>query len=274
MASRRSKPAPKPCRDCGRLPKALPKQFCAWCQLRRLPVHEQARAAAKRLAMVPESARMKRSQKAIIDSTPPGTSFCAGCQTYMPLDHFGANQTQCRGCMNAKAHAKTLEKTYGIDTAEYDRLLAVQGGKCAICGRKPTGRMRLAVDHDHKTGAVRGLLCSGDPSCNHSLLGGAHDDPRMLWNAYVYLLSPPASGSRKSWWSYLDSIPPAAPVVSEPGSAFSKPGGKPKKGEPIVTNPLACEREHFLPAGSQAVPGKRGVWRVWTSDSEGSDEPF
>lgn len=254
--------------------KALPRHFCAWCQLKRQPVHVQAAAARRRLEMVPEAARMKRSQKVIIESTPAGTSFCGGCQSYMPLDHFGKNQTQCRGCMNAKSHEKTLEKTYGIDTAEYERILALQGGRCAICGRKPTGRMRLAVDHDHKTGMVRGLLCSGDPSCNHSLLGGAHDDARMLWNGYVYLLNPPAQMSRKDWWKFLDSIVPATPMVTPAASSFRKPSGKKAAPEPIQPVALSCDREHFLPAGSEAVPGKQGVYRVWTSDDKGSDEPF
>lgn len=43
---------------------------------------------------------------------------------------------------------------------EYDALLRSQGGTCAICGNKPKpGGRRFAVDHDHKTGAIRGLLC-------------------------------------------------------------------------------------------------------------------
>jgi hypothetical protein len=47
---------------------------------------------------------------------------------------------------------------YGLTPAGYDELLASQGGVCAICGR-PRGKNRLAVDHDHVTGRVRGLLC-------------------------------------------------------------------------------------------------------------------
>ncbi len=49
----------------------------------------------------------------------------------------------------------------GVTDAEYDRLLAAQGGGCAICGNPPKTR-RLHVDHDHKTGRVRGLLCHRD----------------------------------------------------------------------------------------------------------------
>lgn len=50
--------------------------------------------------------------------------------------------------------------------AQYDKMLAAQGGKCAICKRPPKSR-RLAVDHDHKTGKVRGLLCF---RCNYRVV--------------------------------------------------------------------------------------------------------
>lgn len=51
---------------------------------------------------------------------------------------------------------------YGITLADYDQMLADQGGKCAICERE----LSLDVDHDHDTGEVRGLLCRG---CNMRL---------------------------------------------------------------------------------------------------------
>jgi hypothetical protein len=53
----------------------------------------------------------------------------------------------------------------GLSLAEYDALLAAQGGGCAICGNPPKTR-RLDVDHDHKSGKVRGLLCH---RCNRAL---------------------------------------------------------------------------------------------------------
>lgn len=48
----------------------------------------------------------------------------------------------------------------------YDDLLAMQGGGCAICGRKPSERRRLDMDHDHKLMFIRGLLCV---RCNRAL---------------------------------------------------------------------------------------------------------
>jgi len=53
-------------------------------------------------------------------------------------------------------------RLYGITLDEYEERLAAQGGVCARCGQEP-GQLRLAVDHCHVTGAVRGLLCG---SCN------------------------------------------------------------------------------------------------------------
>lgn len=54
-----------------------------------------------------------------------------------------------------------LFSRYGITLKDYNRILKNQNGKCALCLEKPRGRRTkyLAVDHDHKTNRVRGLLC-------------------------------------------------------------------------------------------------------------------
>jgi hypothetical protein len=64
------------------------------------------------------------------------------------------------------AKKPTRAKGLGVDDERYAIMLADQGGGCAICGATPKSR-RLNVDHDHKTGAVRGLLCH---ACNRFLL--------------------------------------------------------------------------------------------------------
>ena len=57
-----------------------------------------------------------------------------------------------------------LQRRFGITAEEYDRMLEVQSGCCAACGRHQTEfKSRLAVDHNHETGEVRGLLCT---NCN------------------------------------------------------------------------------------------------------------
>ena len=82
-----------------------------------------------------------------------------------------------------------LKSQFGITPEEYDAILLTQGGGCFICHRKDGGYVRngriarLAVDHDHETGMVRGILCK---QCNQ-LLGMANDDPEILRAAIVYL---------------------------------------------------------------------------------------
>jgi hypothetical protein len=60
--------------------------------------------------------------------------------------------------------ARTPKRAAELE-ADYEALLAAQGGVCALCGKPPKTR-RLSVDHDHKTGTVRGLLCF---RCNRAL---------------------------------------------------------------------------------------------------------
>jgi hypothetical protein len=52
-------------------------------------------------------------------------------------------------------------KKFDLTKEDYEKLLEIQGGKCAICGVEYSGKKkrRLSVDHDHKTGKVRGILC-------------------------------------------------------------------------------------------------------------------
>jgi len=85
-----------------------------------------------------------------------------------------------------------LKARYGLSAAEYDRLLAMQKNVCRIC-RKPcsTGK-RLAVDHDHETGEVRGLLCR---RCNRGL--GHFPTVALLRSALAYQESPPYNSDWK-----------------------------------------------------------------------------
>lgn len=79
-----------------------------------------------------------------------------------------------------------LRKKYGIGQEEYEKLLAEQGGGCAICGGTAPGRKDrevFAVDHDHKTKKVRGLLCV---QCN-TAVGNLRDSPELLLRALEYL---------------------------------------------------------------------------------------
>lgn len=80
-------------------------------------------------------------------------------------------------------HEWHLRKTFGITGADYDAMLSAQGGGCAICGAGPTHR-RLSVDHCHRTGRIRGVLC---PPCNlfMSRVDAGGDDVVERLHAYA-----------------------------------------------------------------------------------------
>lgn len=85
------------------------------------------------------------------------------------------------------ARDKYLKRTYGISLDEYEAILTHQGGGCAVCQRQGVTRA-LAVDHDHKTGLVRGILCPR----HNSGLQKFSDNPDHLAAATIYLVEPPA----------------------------------------------------------------------------------
>ena len=79
---------------------------------------------------------------------------------------------------------RRYRRTYRMSKKDYDAMLDAQGGVCAICGRADDGSgHKLSVDHNHETGAVRGLLCH---RCNASL-GCLDDDPTRFRKAADYL---------------------------------------------------------------------------------------
>lgn len=77
---------------------------------------------------------------------------------------------------------KARFKNYGLDQHEYQDILDAQGGGCAICTASPRVRT-MAIDHDHQTGKVRGILCR---QCN-TALGLLGDNPERIMEAADYL---------------------------------------------------------------------------------------
>jgi len=84
-----------------------------------------------------------------------------------------------------RRRAYERNRKYGLTPAQVDALFISQGGACKLC-RIPAEPQRLVVDHDHRTGAVRGLLCFG---CNHWLK--SIEDRDFVERAKVYLTQPP-----------------------------------------------------------------------------------
>lgn len=143
---------------------------------------------------------------------------CSSCKQEKPLDEFYRNKgtrdrlaSQCKACSGlagevfAKSHRKELSDkscrlyrenpehqrtiarksilkcVYGLEFEDYLQILLNQQNKCAIC-RKDFLKTPH-VDHDHKTGKVRGLLCQ---ECNHGV-GNFEDSPARIRDAANYL---------------------------------------------------------------------------------------
>ena len=117
-----------------------------------------------------------------------------GITTARKAPHPGPRCATHHRAKRAKRNSTTREQrwlqVYGITGEEYWRIHDFQGGCCYICRRaKGTGRRRLSVDHCHKTGVVRGLLCN---TCNAKILGHARDDVAFFERCIEYLTNPPA----------------------------------------------------------------------------------
>jgi hypothetical protein len=85
-----------------------------------------------------------------------------------------------------KMRSSSLKNNYGITDVEYEKILEGQGRVCKICGSDNPGRGKyFCVDHCHKTGKVRGLLCD---NCNKGL-GHFKDNISFLERAMTYVRS-------------------------------------------------------------------------------------
>lgn len=150
------------------------------------------------------------------------TRICSTCREELPLtfDYFYRSNREkygfeyrCKNCLRLKKkkyqeseQAKTnrnkrdknrrqsshgqemkqrhrLKYKFNLTLEQYDQMVEQQNGKCAICNQIDISGKRLAVDHDHQTGKIRGLLCS---NCN-LLLGRVESTPELFSKMMKYL---------------------------------------------------------------------------------------
>lgn len=148
-----------------------------------------------------------------------------------------------------------LSSRYGISVADYDALVAEQGGLCLGCGQKPRVggpngcNAFLFIDHNHATGDVRGLLCQ---ACNQ-LIGLARDSSRTLLSLVRYLERPPAI--------------PAERLVRRRRGEFQR-----SKTQCANGHPYSPENTYVSPTtGHRQCKTCRGVWnrkrpkRLWSA---------
>ena len=136
-----------------------------------------------------------------------GHKICSKCGKKFSIENFGIRRTKsgtylrswCKSCENLQSisYAKRnpqkikywnkkggLKRSFGITIEVYNSMFNSQNGKCAICGNPNQSKMRsLTVDHDHKTGKIRMLLCD---MCNKGL-GFFGDDIELMEKAIEYL---------------------------------------------------------------------------------------
>lgn len=149
--------------------------------------------------LVPPPRRHRRAEDDV------GRLRCTRCSEWLPpevfrIDKRGYRSSWCNPCKQAftqawrlanpvdRAQKRTsaLLRRYGMTTADFERISRGQGDVCAICCEVPISNSiegRLHVDHDHTTGAFRGLLCQ---NCNRGL-GMFRDNPGFLITAAAYL---------------------------------------------------------------------------------------
>lgn len=107
-------------------------------------------------------------------------------------------QGLCKGCYSSKIKQKSRLGLVGLVYEDLEKLYELQKGLCAICSRqltstklRGTGKVygNQHLDHDHKTGKARGLLCAG---CN-TAIGRFGDSVEGLQKAIEYLINPPVN---------------------------------------------------------------------------------
>lgn len=123
----------KTCLSCG--------QVKPWEEFERLPGRRARYAVCCQVCVVDKAARKMARIEA---------------REHMRLQDMGRYVTH----MITAEREKRFRKSYGITKAQYVEMFLNQKGKCAICGRREKNGDVLSVDHDHKTGKVRGLLSS------------------------------------------------------------------------------------------------------------------
>ena len=149
------------------------------------------RKRERRIAI--ETARIIQEQEREAYRNRP-EKICNECGGTKVRAEFGKRGNICRVCRNQRPRRpkkycaisarKTLLRSYGVDADWYNAKFVEQNGCCLICGRhQEKFKTRLAIDHDHTTGAVRGLLC---PGCNF-LVGRIESGPFLIEKIQLYL---------------------------------------------------------------------------------------
>ena len=177
---------PKPCVLCGQPKKTGHPRWCpeCWLDKQALEVRKAEVLRSRVLMQVRlDAAGMEKLSRPPRETWPTGRKWCQSCFRFLRDQGFSGEQTQCRTCSLMKGHEGRVKREYGMQPGEYDAMLKLQGGVCAICQRSQKIK-QLAVHHDHNDPEKKAiaLLCQ---RCNHELLGAAFDSPNILLCAFA-----------------------------------------------------------------------------------------
>lgn len=185
------------CRECGPVPVFATgaKTGCGWrCAARSAEMSAAWYDAKAEIVDKHISSRWHRIRDVRGDEMRGTCSLCGDVPVrWTPSGGYFVCKSPARKSRHAATERRRRRlKMYGLSVDEYEQMNRDQGGRCAICGgarSRADSDAGLVVDHDHETGAVRGLLCN---LCNTGL-GAMRDNPEILQAAIAYLLNPPAT---------------------------------------------------------------------------------
>lgn len=130
-----------------------------------------------------------------------GKARCAACKNIKELSEFNNDKTKnngkqnnCKECYRKKRKliykdkkelfaTQQIKRKYGLSKTSLDELYRKQNNCCAICGRLKREDEKFCIDHNHRTGKVRGLLCA---NCNLGI-GHFNDDIFIMQRVIEYL---------------------------------------------------------------------------------------
>jgi hypothetical protein len=176
--------AGRPCARCKAAPRLSHMSYCRECH-RALARESRERTGGKK----PQEFCSKCGEKRYgrhASYCPPCNEIYRAERIKLPCARCGVKRSPGSGNQASYCYPcerdRWLLKKYGITSADYDKMLAEQDGRCALCLTESNGRM-WHVDHDHKTNRTRRLLCD---LCNRGL-GHFQDDPAVLRRAAEYI---------------------------------------------------------------------------------------
>jgi hypothetical protein len=174
-------------------------RVCKKCEIDK-PLESFEKSPRYRDSRMPVCRDCRKAYKEVLYAKPKKSTgemkFCLGCQAHIPVEAFTKDRRspdglapRCKWCRSDTRKSndgrdsrlikdRYLKWKYGISLDEYEAIKDSQGGVCAVCGngQGQDGRKYLDVDHCHRTGKVRGLLCS---HCNRALGLLSEDQSRI-----------------------------------------------------------------------------------------------